>query len=193
MNDRLTRQIEFLVEIEGLKQVLRQSHIVGGERRENSAEHSWHLAMFALILAGNDLDQHKIISMLLLHDIVEIDCGDSPIHEQRDADSIARAESVAAQRIFGLLPEQQAEELQMLWHEFEAATTAEAKFAKALDRFQPLLLNTLNGGGTWLENDVTEQQVYDRYAPAIKGGSPELWDYARKLVEEHFRYRRLAG
>lgn len=186
MQDRLTRQLAFLTEIDALKTVIRQSHIVDRSRRENSAEHSWHLAMFALILAGDGLDAAKIITMLLIHDIVEIDAGDAPIHGVHDTVALERAEQQAAVRLFGLLPADQAARLLPLWREFEAAESPEARFAKALDRLQPLLLNTLTGGGTWTENDVSEQQVFDRYGPTIAGGSPALWDYARTLVERHF-------
>lgn len=189
MQDRLTQQLAFLTEIDALKTVVRQSHIADRSRRENSAEHSWHLAMFALILAGDGLDASKIITMLLVHDIVEIDAGDAPIHGVHDTIALQLAERQAAERLFGLLPADQAERMLSLWREFEAAESPEAQFAKALDRLQPLLLNTLTGGGTWVENDVSEQQVLDRYGPTIAGGSPALWDHARMLVERHFTNR----
>jgi putative hydrolases of HD superfamily len=186
--DRLDRQLTFLAEIDALKSVVRQSPLVNRSRRENSAEHSWHLAMFALVLgeAHPAVDVAKIITMLLIHDIVEIDAGDAPIHGGYDAAALAHAESAAAERIFGLLPESQRDRLLSLWHEFEAAETAEARFAKALDRLQPLLINTLTGGGTWAENGVTEEQVYERYGSTIEGGSPALWLRARALVRRYF-------
>ena len=189
MQDRLTQQLAFLTEIDALKTVVRQSHIADRSRRENSAEHSWHLAMFALILAGDGLNAAKIITMLLVHDIVEIDAGDAPIHGVHDTIALQLAERQAAERLFGLLPADQAERMLSLWREFEAAESPEAQFAKALDRLQPLLLNTLTGGGTWVENDVSEQQVFDRYGPTIAGGSSALWDHARMLVERHFANR----
>jgi putative hydrolases of HD superfamily len=186
--DRLHRQLTFLTEIDALKSVMRQSSLANRRRRENSAEHSWHLTMFALVLSEGDptLDVTKIIAMLLIHDIVEIDAGDAPIHGTHDAAALARAEQRAAERIFGLLPETQRDRFLALWHEFEAAETADARFAKALDRLQPLLLNTLTGGGTWTESGVTEEQVYERYGPTIERASPALWSRARTLVRQHF-------
>lgn len=187
MENRLFEQLAFLAEIDALKSVVRQSHIVGRSRRENTAEHSWHLAMFALVLADDgDLDGNKVISMLLIHDIVEIDAGDAPIHGVRDATALQIAETKAADRLFGMLPSDQAARFLSLWREFEAAASPEAKFAKALDRVQPLLLNVLTGGGTWTENDMSEQQVYERYGPIIERGSPKLWEHARVLVRRHF-------
>jgi putative hydrolases of HD superfamily len=189
--DSLTRKIEFLAEIDALKCVVRQSRIADGSRRENSAEHSWHLAIFALILADSDwLDTGKIISMLLIHDIVEIDAGDAPIHGNFDRAALEIAETKAAERIFGMLPADQATKMLALWREFEAAETSEARFAKALDRLQPLLLNTLTDGGTWTEGGVTEQQVYERYGGTIEAGSPRLWEIARELVSRHFVSRK---
>lgn len=190
MQDRLARQLAFLTEIDALKSVVRQSRIANGSRRENSAEHSWHLAMFALILADDDLDAGKIVAMLLIHDIVEIDAGDAPLHGIHDAAALEAAERRAADRLFGILPTDQAERLLLLWREFEAAESPEARFARSLDRFQPLLLNTLTGGGTWTENDVSEQQVHDRYGPTIARGSQTLWERARALVARHFDDRR---
>ncbi len=188
MKHRLTDQLAFLAEIDALKSVVRQSTLVDRSRRENSAEHSWHLAMFALVLADDagGLDVGKVISMLLIHDIVEIDAGDSPMHGVQDKAALAVAEAKAAERLFGLLPNDQATRLLALWREFEAGETPEAKFAKALDRLQPLLLNTLTGGGTWTENRVSEPQVCERYGPVIAGGSRTLWDHARALVRRHF-------
>jgi putative hydrolase of HD superfamily len=183
----LTKQLAFLAEIDALKSVVRQSPIIGCSRRENSAEHSWHLAMFALILTDEHLlDTGKVILMLLIHDIVEIDVGDAPIHGIHDAAALEIAEMKAAERLFGMLPTNQATRLLSLWREFEAAETPEAKCAKALDRLQPLLLNTLTGGGTCTENNVSEEQVYERYGPMIERGSPALWETARALVQQHF-------
>jgi putative hydrolase of HD superfamily len=186
--DRLDRQLTFLTEIDALKSVVRQSLLVNRSRRENSAEHSWHLAMFALVLSEVDqsINVAKVIAMLLIHDIVEIDAGDAPIHGSYDAAAVAEAERAAAERIFGLLPEHQRDRFLSLWHEFEAAETADARFAKALDRLQPLLLNTHTGGGTWAENGVSEEQVYERRGPTIERGSPALWSRARALVRRHF-------
>lgn len=185
-HDRLNKQLAFLTEIDALKSIVRQSRIRDRSRRENSAEHSWHLAMFALVLADDrHINTAKVIAMLLVHDIVEIDAGDAPLHGQPASD-LPERERAAAARLFGMLPEDQAAKLAALWQEFESAITAEARFAKALDRLQPLLLNTLTGGGTWTENAVSEQQVYERYGPTIERGCPSLWERARMLVREYF-------
>ena len=182
-------QLAFLAELDRLKSIVRQSPLINRTRKENSAEHSWHLAMFAFILSEHveGVDQAKVIQMLLIHDIVEIDAGDAPIHiTGTDKSALERAERSAAERIFGLLPTTQGQKLLELWLEFEAAETPSARFAKALDRLQPLFLNTVTGGGTWTENSVTEQQVLERYGPTIERGSPEIWQEARKLVRQHF-------
>ncbi|KQN83020.1 hydrolase [Sphingomonas sp. Leaf67] len=186
MQDDLTMQMAFLAEIDALKTVVRQSPIADRSRRENSAEHSWHLAMFALVLAPDEIDKGKVMAMLLIHDIVEIDAGDAPIHSMHDHAALALAEGAAARRLFGLLPERQAVHFLDLWREFEAAETPEAKFAKSLDRLQPLMLNTLTGGGTWTENGVSEKQVHERYGPTIESRSPVLWARAQDMVRQHF-------
>ncbi|ALN74577.1 MULTISPECIES: HD family hydrolase [unclassified Aureimonas] len=185
---RLERQIAFLAQADALKSVERQSRIVGGSRRENSAEHSWHLALFALVLGADHpaIDTARVVAMLLVHDLVEIDAGDTPIHGTHDLAFVARAEEEAAERLFGLLPEDQRDGLLALWREFERAETPDARFAKALDRLQPLLLNTLTAGGTWTENGVTQDQVHARYGPVIEKGSPDWWAHARTLVARHF-------
>lgn len=185
--DRIHEQMAFLAEIDALKTIVRQSPLADRSRRENSAEHSWHLAMFALVFADDaTVDTARVMQMLLVHDIVEIDAGDAPIHGDHDRQAVAAREQAAADRLFGILPEDQAAKLRALWAEFEAAETPEARFAKSLDRLQPLLLNTLAGGGTWTENDVSESQVVERYGRIIERGSPALWRHARKQVERHF-------
>ena len=183
------RQLAFLAELDRLKSVVRQSPIVNRSRKENSAEHSWHLAMFALVLADSapEVDALHAVKLLLVHDIVEIDAGDAPIHVAgKDMAALARSERQAAERIFGLLPPGQGQEFLALWTEFEEARTPAARFAKALDRLQPLFLNTLTEGGTWAENGVTEQEVMERYGPTIEAGSPLLWQEASRLVRRHF-------
>ena len=193
----LRRQLEFLVELDRLKSVVRQSWLADRSRRENSAEHSWHIAVFALVLAGHAsdiVDVSHFVRLLLVNDIVEIDAGDTPIHlASARADLLEAAEKRAAQRLFGLLPNVQRAEFEALWLEFEGGMTAEARFARALDRMQPLLLNLLTDGGTWKEAGVTEVQVIQRYGPAIAAGSPELWSVVRALVRRHFDERTAAG
>jgi putative hydrolases of HD superfamily len=187
---QLKDQLDFLLELDRLKSVLRQSSLANGSRAENSAEHSWHLAMFALVLSEHadvQVNAAHVAELLLLHDIVEIDVGDAPIHASAVSKSeLEAAEHKAAERIFALLPTEQAGRFRDMWLEFEAGQSPDARFAKALDRFQPLLLNIAVGGGTWKENGVTELQVIERYGPAIKGGSATLWNTALKLVQAHF-------
>lgn len=195
MSNKIQQQLNFLIELDKLKSIIRQSHIVNRSRRENSAEHSWHLAMFALVLSDHaeNLDVFHVIKMLLIHDIVEIDAGDAPIHATGiDKAQLEIEEQKAAKRIFGLLPGKHGAELLLVWQEFEAGKTPAARFAKALDRLQPLLLNTLTNGGTWTDHNVNEQQVIDRYGPTISGGSPALWQEAEKLVRRFFSSRHLA-
>jgi len=182
----LDAQLAFLREADRLKSVLRQSRIIDGSRRENSAEHSWHLALMGFVLhdyapAGADLG--RVTAMLLVHDLVEIDAGDlfayagAPAQARQEA-----AERAAADRIFALLPAGQAGEVRALWDEFEERRTPEARFARALDRLQPLLANYAQGGGTWAEHGVTADQVLVKVA-LIEDGSPALGAFARDLVQ----------
>ena len=185
----LARQLQFLREIDRLKSVVRQSPLLDRSRKENSAEHSWHLAMYASVLheyAAASVDAARVVQMLLLHDIVEVDVGDTPIHGgSRDAQ--AELEDQAAVRIFGLLPGEQGAAFLALWREFEAGRTADASFAKALDRFQPLLVNIFTGGGTWAESGVSLEQVVSRYGPAIRAGAPRLWALCEEWLASHFK------
>ena len=192
MTDRLDRQLAFLVEADRLKRIERASWITGRHRRENSAEHSWHLTLFALTLAdhapkGVRID--RVIRMLILHDIVEIDAGDAPIHGSVDAEAMAAKEEAAANRLFGLLPEDQAAEFRALWDEFEAGQTPDAVFAKSLDRFQPPVLNLHSEGGSWPDYDVTEDQIRHRVGTKIARGAPGLWDWLSPKLSEFFSGR----
>jgi len=192
----LKSQLHFLREIDRLKSVVRQSPLLDRSRKENSAEHSWHLAMYALILneyASGAVNTNRVIQMLLLHDLVEIDVGDFPIHGGSSTMLQAELEYKAAERLFGLLPSPQRDEYLGLWLEFERAETQDAQFAKALDRFQPLLTNIYTGGGTWTENGVTLEQVFSRYGPVIKRGAPRLWDECEQWVTRHFQQGTDAG
>jgi len=192
----LKSQLHFLREIDRLKSVVRQSPLLDRSRKENSAEHSWHLAMYALILneyASGAVNTNRVIQMLLLHDLVEIDVGDFPIHGGSSTMLQAELEYKAAERLFGLLPSPQRDEYLGLWLEFERAETQDAQFAKALDRFQPLLTNIYTGGGTWTENGVTLEQVFLRYGPVIKRGAPRLWDECEQWVTRHFQQGTDAG
>ncbi|MEL6169454.1 MAG: HD domain-containing protein [Pseudomonadota bacterium] len=189
MSDRIASQVAFLEEIDRLKTVLRASHLHDGSRRENSAEHSWHVALFALVLAehaSDEVDPLRVLKMLLLHDIVEIDAGDMPIHGGGDPAKKARLEKAAADRIFALLPADQAADFRALWDEYEDGDTADARFARAMDRFQPPLSNLANGGGTWAEYNVTYPQMEARVAPAIRKGTPALWAWLGPQLERYF-------
>ncbi|ETX16549.1 hydrolase [Roseivivax halodurans JCM 10272] len=180
MSDRLDRQMAFLAEADRLKGIERATRVLGGARFENSAEHSWHLALYALTLgdhAPEGVDRDRVIRMLLLHDLVEIDAGDAPIFGSHDASTTAADEEAAARRIFGLLPDDQAAELRMLWEEFEAAESADARFAKALDRFQPPNQNLASDGGSWRDYGVTVETFEARIGPPIARGAPTLWDW----------------
>jgi putative hydrolase of HD superfamily len=183
--DRLARQVRFALEADRLKGVLRRTRLLDGSRQENSAEHSWHLALLALVLADAapaGVDQARVLRMLLVHDLVELDAGDTFAYDAEANLGREAREQRAAERIFGLLPPEQGAGLRALWDEFEAGTTAEARFAVSLDRFQPLLLNFYGGGGSWLEHGVTRAQVLLRMAP-IEHGAPALWPVVREAVE----------
>ncbi len=184
--NKLEKQIAFIKEIDKVKYILRQSTLFNSDRRENDAEHSWHLAVMAIVLAGysdKPIDLLKVLKMVLIHDIVEIDAGDTFIYSTTKDHDNTEEELAAAKRIFGILPAEQAEELIEIWKEFEAAETDEAKFAKSLDRFEPLLQSATNNGGTWVEHDVPYHKVYD-VNKAIKNGSTTLWNYAENLLNE---------
>jgi len=183
--DPLDSQLRFLSEADQLKTVLRQSTLMDVSRPENSAEHSWHLALMALVLQGHapaGTDISRVVAMVLLHDLVEIDAGDLFVYAAEEAQARQEvAERAAADRIFALLPAPQAVTFRALWDEFEERRTQEAKFARALDRLQPMLVNYQTGGGTWLAHGVTADQVLLRVT-LIEDGSATLGEYARDLV-----------
>jgi len=185
-NDRLRQQVSFLIEIDRLKHVLRRSRLADGSRQENSAEHSWHLAVAALLLAEHadrPVDLARVVKMALIHDIVEIDAGDTFFYDAAGALDKADREARAADRLFGLLPPDQAAELRALWDEFEARRTPEACFAYALDRFLPLLHNYLTGGQPWRQHGVRGEQVM-AMTEGIVAGSAEMAACARALVAD---------
>lgn len=193
MTDRLERQFAFLNEADRLKSVLRATTLVDGSRPENSGEHSWHLALYALVLAdqaGPGVSIDRVIRMLLLHDLVEIDVGDVPIHsangEAHGSTETQAAEARAADRIFGLLPVDLATDLRALWEEFEATETPDSRFAKSLDRVQPVMANLMSGGGTWTTYDVTFDQLESRVGVKVAKGAPVLWDWVREKARLWF-------
>lgn len=193
MTERLDAQLAFLREADKLKHVLRATPLADGSRRENSGEHSWHLALYALVLAdqaGPGVNIDRVIRMLILHDLVEIDVGDVPIHSANGtahgSAEVAAAEARAADRIFGLLPPDLGAELRALWEEFEAAESPDAVFAKALDRVQPVLMNMDAGGGSWTDYNVTFDQLESRVGHKVARGAPRLWDVVREKARSFF-------
>lgn len=184
--DELLKQIDFIKEIDKVKYIQRKTKLINSERNENDAEHCWHLALMAIVLADHSnapIDVLKVLKMVLIHDIVEIDAGDTFIYDTQKNHSNTDEERLAAKRIFGILPENQANELISLWEEFEAGITNEAKFAKSMDRLEPLLQNTSNDGGTWKEYDVDYNKVLQK-KKVIKEGSETIWNYAEELIDD---------
>ena len=180
--DRLDRQLDFIREMDGLKQVMRQSYLADASRKENDAEHSWHLALMAVLLseyANKDIDMLRVITMVLIHDIVELDAGDTYAYDNAGNATKREREVKAADRIFNILPEDQAAYLRSLWEEFEEQATNEAAFANTLDKLQPLVLNDASGGKSWKEHNIKLSQVLNRNKNTAKG-SEELWEYAKK-------------
>ncbi|GAB3206488.1 HD domain-containing protein [Marinactinospora thermotolerans] len=185
-HERLTAQLRFILEVDKLKRILRRNLLVDGSRRENDAEHSWHLALTARVFAeyapqGTDIEH--VVELLLVHDIVEIDAGDTFVYDTRMSASQAERERVAADRIFALLPKDQATYARGLWEEFEARLTPEARFAKAIDRLAPMLANWHTDGGTWVQYGVTKDQVLEKVR-IIAEGSEALGSYATALIED---------
>lgn len=189
MNERMEKQLEFALEIDKVKNVFRQTHLSGHGRNENDAEHSWHMAVMAYLLkeyANESVDIAKVMLMCLVHDIVEIDAGDTYAYDEEGLKTQKNREDVAKERIFSILPEEQKRELIALFDEFEAYETAESKFAHAMDNLQPLLLNNSNGGRDWREHNVTAKQVYDRQGKT-KLGSIELFEVIDQIIQENIR------
>lgn len=183
---RLDRQLEFGVRLDALKSVERMTSLIGGVRRENSAEHSWHVAVLATLLfeyAPDGVNLPRVITMLLLHDVVEIEAGDTFCFDEDGNRDREERERRAADRLFGLLPEDQGALLRAAWDEFEEGRTPEARFAVALDRFQGLLQNYGNQGGTWRLHDVSRSRVLERMAP-IRKGAPALWPTVLAVLDE---------
>lgn len=185
----LAARMAFLAEADKLKQITRATTLGDGSRAENSAEHSWHLALYALVLGGHapqGVDINRVIAMLLVHDLVEIDAGDVPIYANSDPAATAQAEAAAATRIFGLLPPDQGAELRALWDEFEAAETPDAQFAKALDRFQPPNQNLASDGASWRAHAPKLAQVEARVGAPIARSVPELWAWIAPQIRAWF-------
>ncbi|KIC22408.1 HD domain-containing protein [Leisingera sp. ANG-Vp] len=189
----LTARLPFLNEADKLKLITRASKLGDGSRHENSAEHSWHIMLYAWVLAehsATQIDADRVLQMLLLHDLVEIDAGDTPIHGAVSAEALAakaEEEESAAIRLFGMLPQEQGAPLLAVWKEFEAAQSPDAVFAKSIDRVQPVLLNLLNGGGSWVDYNVSLRQLDARVGGKVSRGAPDVWSFVRAKVEPWFR------
>jgi putative hydrolase of HD superfamily len=189
MEERLRKQLDFALEIDKEKNIFRQTHLSGHGRNENDAEHAWHMAIMAWLLreyANEEVDVAKVMLMCLIHDIVEIDAGDTYAYDEENLKTQKAREDAAKERIFSLLPEDQKAELVALFDEFEAYETAEAKFAHSLDNLQPLLLNNSNDGGDWREHGVTSSTVYGRQSKTALG-SEKLFEYTDKILQEQIR------
>lgn len=187
MDDRLKEQIDFILEIDKMKEILRQNYLADGSARENDADHSWHLAMMALILSeysNEKVDVTRVVPMVLAHDLVEIDAGDTYAYDEAGALTKETREKAAADRIFGILPKEQGTWMRGLWDEFEACNTPESRFAHVLDNSLPLFLNHAAGGISWKEHKVKRSQIYKRNR--ITGeGSAKIWEYMQELIQEN--------
>lgn len=194
MDERLQKQIDFILKIDEEKNVLRQTHITHQGRRENDAEHAWHMGVMAYLLqeySNEEIDVGKTIFMCLIHDLVEIEAGDTYAYDTEGKKSQKEREEKAADHLFSLLPEDQGKQLRSIFEEFEACNTPEAKFARAMDNFQPLLLNHSNGGGDWREHGVTRSIIETRQSKT-KPGSNKLYEATEEILDEHVNKGELA-
>ena len=189
MDERLKKQMDFLLEVDKLKFINRQTYLSNGERKENDAEHSWHLALMAVLLqeySNENIDITKVITMVLIHDLVEIDAGDTYAYDAAGNQSKREREVRAADRIFNILPEDQAEKFRALWEEFESYQTPEAKIAHVCDNMQPFMLNHATGGRSWQEHGVKKSQVLNRNR-YLEDGSKTMKQYFDEIIEEHVK------
>jgi putative hydrolase of HD superfamily len=187
--ERLEQQLKFILEVDKVKNIFRQTYLADGERKENDAEHSWHLAMMAVLLkeySNEEVDLSRVIPMVLIHDLVEIDAGDTYAYDEEGARTKEEREKRAAERIFGLLPKDQGGYFKGLWEEFEAYESADAKFARMLDNCQPMLLNDAAGGKSWREHGVKKSQIYKRNERTGEG-SRVVWEYMQGVVEKNIQ------
>ncbi len=188
MDERMQKQLDFALEIDKEKNILRQTHLSGHGRRENDAEHAWHMAIMAYLLkeySNEDIDIARVMIMCLIHDIVEIDAGDTYAYDEEGKKTQAAREEAAKQRIFNILPEDQAGELMAIFEEFEAYETAEAKFARAMDNVQPLMLNESNGGSDWKAHGTTKSQVYGRQGKTVLGSKRLFEDFVDQVLKKN--------
>ncbi|WP_378187115.1 HD family hydrolase [Aquimarina sp. W85] len=190
-NTRLNQQLRFIFEIDNLKSIIRQSALFNSNRRENDAEHSWHLAMMVLVLAehaSHAIDITRVLKMVLIHDLVEIDAGDTFLFDTHKSHTNTHEEMVAAQRIFKLLPEDIAADFMELWNEFERGESTDARFAKAIDRLHPALQNLSNDGGTWAKFEIERATILDKLQP-IEKGSTVLWEYIKNEITSTYQVK----
>lgn len=184
---KLEQQIQFIVEIDKVKNIFRQTYLADRNRKENDAEHSWHIALMAYLLqeyADEPVDVGRVMLMVLIHDLVEIDAGDTYAYDSKGNETKRQRETAAADRIFGILPDAQRDDLRALWEEFEEYRTADAKYAHMLDNFQPILLNDASGGQSWAEHGVKRSQIYKRNEH-VEEISKEVWNCMQNIVEKH--------
>jgi putative hydrolase of HD superfamily len=184
--EKFREQINFLIEIDKIKTIFRKTRLFDNSRTENDAEHSWHLCMYALTLkeySNEPVDILKVLKMLLIHDLVEIYAGDTFLYSDKTKKQKKKEETDAAKKLFGLLPEEQGEEFLKLWEEFEEEKTAEAKFASALDRLEPVMQNCITKGATWKKHNIKKHQVIEKNNK-IENGSEKLWEYASGIIDE---------
>ena len=187
-NKRLLKDMEFIVELDKMKSIFRQTSIIGEDRREDDAQHSWHISLMAMVLSeytNEKVDLLKVIKMLLTHDLVEIFAGDTFCYDEAGNADKREREIAAAEKIFGMLEADKGQELRALWDEFEEIETPEAKFATAMDRLQPMLNNYHNNGGTWKKFDISQSDIYKRISP-VKDSSEELWKFVEHMIEDAF-------
>ena len=187
--ERFKKQLDFILEIDKEKEIYRQTHLLGYKRQENDAEHAWHMAIMIYLLkeyANEEFDVAKAMMMALIHDIVEIDAGDTYAYDTKNLETQKEREEKAAERIFGLLPEEQKQELKGLFEEFEACESSEAKFARVMDNFQPILLNDSNNGEDWKVHKIKKSQVENRQKSS-QLGSKDIWEYTSELIERNVK------
>lgn len=186
IKERLLKDIEFIVELDKMKSILRQTSLINEDRREDDAQHSWHISIMAMVLgeySNEKIDICKVIKMLLTHDLVEIFAGDTFCYDKAGNEDKKEREILAADRIFGMLDEDKGKELRTLWDEFEEGETPEALFAASMDRLQPMLNNYHNNGGTWRKFNVAKEDIYKRISP-LKKSSDELWEFVENMLED---------
>lgn len=190
VNERLMKQIQFITEIDKLKRIFRQNVVINTDRNENDAEHSWHLAIMAMLLSEYSEDQGidtlRVVKMVIIHDLVEIDAGDTFCYDEKGYEDKEEREQKAAKRLFSILPPDQAQEIMGLWREFEELHTPEARFAACMDRMQPLILNYNTNGHTWQKPGVTSAKVLKRNE-LLEKNAPELWEFAKEIIEDSIK------